>query len=368
MPIKLILSLFFFSTSVYAQSRYQMGLSTRSRAMGGTSIALARGVEALYHNPAALTLVEGYAFTLANLNVGASTNSQRLFDQLQNSGSAVTAEQINSLYGENYFTEASVYSGMVMPNFGIGGFSQNYATEIFNNPVYPTFNVDFKSDYGYTAAFAIPLNSTTSLGIAGRHVVRWGGNKDILVSDLIGKTDRQVIEENFNDKGQGNALDISFLALVPSLNLSLAAVWKDVGSTAFTPTSGVGPERQEDNLSLGAAMTSESTLLNLNYAIEYNFIKQSDEFAKKIHAGVEVSAGLLDIRAGLSQGYLTYGVGLDFSILKFDASAYTEELGANIGDNRNDRYQASVTLQLDFDQTFKLKNSEGKKRRLMKRR
>lgn len=371
MPINTLVLSFctvLISQAVQAQALFMPGLSTRSRAMGGTSIAFARGVDALYYNPAALSLVEGYSFKIMDANVGVSTNSKRLLDQMDNQGGPLNSGQLNDLYGKTFFAEVSAFGGMVIPNFGVGAYTSNYVTEVFNNPVYPTFNVDFISDYGYTIAGAIPLGENVSLGVGGRHIVRWGGQKDLLVADLIGRTDRELIEQEFSDKGKGNALDLSMLILIPSSDLSLAAVWKDVGGTTFRPISGDGPSMQEDVLTFGAALQKETSIGDFIYALDYNFVRQSGGLVKKLHAGTEWSLGLIDLRAGLSQGYLTYGAGLDFSVIKFEAAFYSDEVGRSVGDNRNDRYQASIILQLDFDQAFKLSDSAGKKRRLMKRR
>ena len=55
------------------------------------------------------------------------------------------------------------------------------------------------------------------------------------------------------------------------------------------------------------------------HAFEYKFIgTNSVDISKKIHLGTEVSYGLIDLRAGFYQGYLTYGAALDFSFLKVE--------------------------------------------------
>lgn len=363
--IFLILFSLLFSITVQAQSLFTPGLSSRSRAMGGTSIATARGVDALFYNTSALAKVEGYSFKILNGNVGASQNSQRLVDQ----SGALTAADLQDLYGETYFAEITAQTGMVFPFFGVGAYSSNHTAEVFNNPVFPTFSVDFLSDYAYTIGGAIPLGSNASLGIGWRHIKRWGGQRDLLATDLIGTNDTDLIESQLTDKGTGNALDISFMTSLPQENIDFVLSWKDLGHTAFSADAGVGPERQDDNLAFGVAKVSKMTIADITYAFEYDHIRQSDhDLTKKLHFGTEVSFPILDLRAGLSQGYFTYGVGIDFWLITIDAAAYTEELGSSVGSVRSDRYQASISLNLDFDQAFKLRGESGKKRRLMQRR
>lgn len=363
-----ILAILFTSVS-YSKVLYQPMLTSRSLGMGGTGTSLVRGVDALFMNPAALSRVEGYAFTIADVQVAAGTNSQRLVDQSQNSGGTLTASDLNDLYGETFFSDVSAKTGMVIPHFGFSFYSSNYLMETFNDPVFPTFNVDFVSDYGYLIAAAIPLSSQTSIGISGRHVKRWEAKQEILVTDLIGTTDTDLIESLANNKGTGNALDLSLLTTWSGpYKPTLGLFWKDIGHTKFSATSGEGPQQQEDNLIAGFSMQNEFLLADWTHAIEYKFIRtENEDFSKKIHFGTEASYGILDLRAGFSQGYLSYGLALDFSFIKIEAASYTVELGRTGGQSRSDRYQASISLNLDFDQAFKLQK-DGKKRRLMQRR
>lgn len=371
MPLKalktIFVFLFFQSSWAQASSLYTPNLNSRTRAMGGTSIGYVKGVDALFNNAASLARVDGFSLKIADVNVGASKNSQRLIDQGFGSGNPISAADLQSLFGETYFSEVSAQTGMVFPRFGFGIYSTNTVSEVFNNPVFPTFNVDFLSEYGYLVAGSIPLGDRMSFGITGRSMKRWSGNKDLLVTDLLGATDETLIQNNFLDKGAGEAFDLSFLAQLPQ-NVSIAAVWKDVGDTAFRPSSGNGPERQEENLSFGIAKTDQFGFIDMTYAFEYNHIRQIDSIGKKLHLGTEVSMGLFDLRAGLSQGYLTYGAAVDLWLISIEAAAYTEELGTSAGQSRSDRYQATISINLDFDQAFKLKNQLGKKRRLMQRR
>lgn len=361
--------LIFLAVETKAQALFTQGLNTRSRAMGGAQIAFARGTDALFYNPAALALVNNYGFTLANLNVGASKNSKRLVEQMANSGGNISATDLDDLYGKTFFAEISAHSGMVFPFFGFGAYSSNYVLEEFSNPVYSTVHLDFISDYGYVVAGALPLGQQLSLGIAGRHIKRWGGKQDISASDFIGSNEMDVIESHFTDKGAGNALDLSMLYLIPKSDVAIAAVWKNVGGTSFKTTSGSnGVAYQEDSLSLGIAHQADTDWGMLTTGLDYNFVNQSGELPKKLHLGTELSVGLLDLRAGLSQGYLTYGAGLDLFFLQLDFASYADEIGASAGDNKNDRYQVSLTFKFEMDQAFKLKQPDGKKRRLMQRR
>ena len=64
MKKSLLFSILFLSMQASAIELYQMGQSTRSQGMGGTSIAFARGTDAIFNNPAALARVNGFSLNM----------------------------------------------------------------------------------------------------------------------------------------------------------------------------------------------------------------------------------------------------------------------------------------------------------------
>ena len=367
--MKIIIFTILFSYNVQALELFQQGMTARSAAMGGTSIAFVRGPDALFSNPAALTKVEGFNFNLVTANATISKNAIDLASTLQSTGASFTAADLDNLYGKKIFTDVSLQGGLVVPYFGVGAYSYNTATQSFSNPSFPFYNVDLVSDYGYIVGGAFEISKNLSFGLSGRHIKRWSGNEDILVTDLLGSSPQDIIEQRLSDKGKGNALDVAMLATFDNpWNTSLAVVWRDLGHTKFSTTSGNGPERQEDNLIFGVSSQKNIGLMTWTNAFEYKFIRNDGDITKKLHFGTEIALGLFDLRAGYGQGYLSYGAAFDISFLRAEVASYTNELGANAGQSPNDRYQASISLNLDFDQSFKLQTSEGKKRRLNLRR
>ena len=370
--MKMALVIFIFgAVRLNALELYQQGLSARYLGMGGTSVAFAKGVDALFLNPAALSKTEGLMINLATIDLAASTNTQTLYDKLASSGSGTfTAADLNSLYGEKYFTDVTAYGGLALPYFAIGAYSNNTVLQSFSTPAYPTFNVNLISDYGYAVGGALNLTKEISFGVTARHVKRWSGNQDISVGSLLGSNSQNIIEAQFQDKGSGNALDLGLLASFQSSGwaTNYGIAWHDVGHTRFNTTSGVGPERQEDNLIFGMAAQKDLSFMTWTNSLEYKFIRNSGDISKKIHLGTELTVGLFDFRAGLYQGYLSYGATVDLAFIKIDAAAYTGELGTSAGQTSNPRYVASVSLNLDLDQSFKIQSSDGKRRRLNQRR
>lgn len=363
------LVLIFSVVQAQAAELYQPGLPSRCLAMGGVCISQVRGAQGLFLNPATLAKVQGFDFILAQANVGASKDAYDFAKQFQ--GSTFQASDFNQLYGKILAADIDARSGFVMPNLGFGVYSNNYTNMQFNDPTYPTFDMNFISDYGYILGGAIGLGDSVSVGASVRHIKRWGGEKQIAVGTLAGQSVQDVANNNFQDHGVGHALDLGLSAELPgTLKPVFSVVWRDVGQTNFNMTSGLqDPPRQEDNVILGLSLEQDLSFIKLSHGLEYKFVTNySEDATKKLHLGTEAAIGPLDLRAGISQGYLTYGVGLDFWFFTLEAAAYATEMGTYAGQARSDRYNVSLTFEMDFDQSFKLIGSNGKKRRLMQRR
>ena len=352
---------------------YQAGLPPRCLAMGGTCSSHVKGSQGMFFNAATLARVEGFDFTLFQATASVSKDAESYVNAVQNnSDNKMTPSDLQKLYGKTITADVSARSGVALPYFGMGAYSTNYLTETFNNPAYPTFNLNYISDYGYMIAAAVPLGDKTSFGITGRSAKRWGGNKDIDISSLTNSSNKDVIDQNFPDHGAGVAVDLSFITTLDHTQLkpTFSIVWLDVGQTQYKKYAGEqDPPAQADNLILGTSIEHEFLFTDFTHSLEYQYIRTNGEdLGKKLHFGTEASLGLIDLRAGVSQGYLTYGVGLDLFFLQIDATAFTSEMGSYAGQSRNDRYQVGLTLNLNLDQSFKLTNLEGKKRRLKQRR
>lgn len=371
LTVKLVLLTLFFSFNnlVRAAELYQPGLQTRCLAMGGTCVSQAHGASALFFNPAALANVEGFDFIIAQVYGGISKDAVDFSSQFQ--GSTFTATDINRLYGKTLTVDISGRSGFVMPNFGFGVFSNSYTNMQFDNPTFPTFNMSLINEYGYIIGGAFSLGGKTSFGITTKNIKRSGGVEDIGVSTLLGQSTGSLASTYFQDRGVGQSVDIALMTtLEGALKPTLSLVWQDVGVTAFSLASGVkAPPSQYDNLIFGVSMQQDIGFIGFTHAFEYKFIKTSGyDLSQKLHLGTEISFGLFDLRAGINQGYVTYGAGLDLWFFQLDAAAYATELGAYTGQAQSDRYSVSLTFNMDFDQSFKLKDAEGKKRRLKQRR
>ena len=370
------LLLFFqiFTCLSFAQSSgelYERPRNVRSLGMGGVYIPFVNGPDAIVHNPAALGRVEGINFHLAEVNIGA--NGEEAYEIYKDLDELDDPNTYNGLFGKRLWAQVNGQTSFAIPYFGMGYYTDYNVSLELHNPGFPEFETYFRNDQAYVIAGAFTIGPGAYVGIAGKKVDRWGGDtQDLGLSTIANASDLEAIGDNFDNKGTGYGIDIAVLQEIdlPFLKPTLTAVWQDVGSTAFTQTGGAdAPPRIAQNLSVGAGVLLDLPGLDVSAGVEGRHLLEPDiQIGKKVHLGAEVSLPLIDVRAGYSQGYLSYGVGLNLFILRVDAASYTEELGVYPGQTAEQRYMVAISLDLGFDADFKFTDNNGKKRRLKQRR
>lgn len=371
--MKWIFGLFavFLSQKVLAEELYEPFRSLRSLGMGGVVITTVDNSAALFNNPAALGRIEGLDIHLMSLNFG---------------GRAITTEDItaienidpndpstyNGLFGKRFNIKANGDIAVAVPYFGAGYYTDYELSLELHNPGYPEFTTYFKNDSAFVIGGAYPVGPQSYLGMTFKRMNRWGGDvQELGLTTIANANDIQAVMDQFQNKGQGYGVDLAFLTQVSApLNPTLTVVWQDVGDTAFTKTGGAdAPPHIPQNLSAGASLGIDLPGLDWVIALEGRHLLEPDvQIGKKLHIGTELSLPFLDLRAGYNQGYLAYGVGLDFFIFRLDAASYTEELGVYPGQTADNRVMIGLSIDLSFDANFKFTDNSGKKRKLKQRR
>jgi hypothetical protein len=138
-------------------------------------------------------------------------------------------------------------------------------------------------------------------------------------------------------------------------------VWKDVGSTTFAKTSGSkAPPHLAENLILGLGYEFDGPGIDARAGFEYRNIRTTNiQLGQKIHMGAEISLPLVDLRFGVSQGYATYGLGLNLWLFNLDIAQYTVEEGAYPGQTPDQRIQIGLTMDLSVDADFSIFRGKG---------
>lgn len=336
--------------------------------MGGVYIPFPDDPDAPIVNPAALRWVSGLHIDFAEIDVGLNYNyldqSTRTFlDAVQ---AIPDTNDYGVLYGKPIWVGARGKLGVALPYFGVGGYLNTFISTQLNNPAFPDLDITYMKDQVISAGFAIPMGPMSSLGLGVKQINRFGGEKEIDLGIIASGAQVNTLINQFQDAGVGYGIDVAWMTRLPLplLEPTFTAMWQDLGSVKFAKTAGENPPAiQKDNLMFGAGFLLDLPGLDIRSGLEYRHVNlQGEQLGKKIHAGVELSLPLIDLRMGANQGYSTFGVGLDMWLFRFDAAMTTEELGAYPGQTPQTRYMASFGLSLSLDPDFNVSKDGGKSR------
>lgn len=367
MKLSLTIFLILIANFAHAAEVIETHHNVRSNGMGGIYMSIVNNSDAIFVNPAALGRTEGLNWQVMNVEFG--INGLDIYEDFNNidSGDSNTFSQF---FGRDIWLRGGGKTAVTLPYFGVGAYTDTQTHLVLHNPAFPQFDTTFLSDYGLVVGGAFPLGPISYGGITFKRISRWGGQQDIDLG-VIASGDASALADEFQNKGNGYGIDLATVTTLPMpLSPSISIVWQDVGSTAFTKSAGAtAPPRIHDNLSLGVSTSLDLPGLDWVAGMEYRHITESEyALGQKLHFGTELSLPFIDLRGGLNQGYATYGLGLNFFFLTFDAAMYTEETGAYPGQTPQNRIELGLSLDLSFDADFGIVNSQGKRRKLKQRR
>lgn len=350
---------------------YQYGETVRSFGMGGVRIPTSTEPGNFLWNPAALAFNDGVRVTVFNFGGGLNgTQAVSYAQSFSGGGSGVAA--LSPFYGKPLWVGGGAYAAAAVPYFGLAYYTSGYLDFILQNPAFPNIDMTYISDYGTVMGGALPLGRYGAVGMSVKRIVRTGGTQKVGASTLASLSNPTALLDSLQNKGSalGFDLGVMFRAEDVPLNPTFSFAWQDVGSTAFAKIGGVeAPPLIKDNQTASVTFDADSLLAGLAAGIEYRHIgNASEQIGKKLHAGVEMSIPMLDLRAGFYQGYTTYGLGLDLWLMQMDLSSYTVEKGAYPGQTPDGRIQFGLSVNLGFNPNFELVTVGGKGRKVKQRR
>jgi len=357
------------SISAKAQEVFELHTNARALGMGGAFATLVDSEEALWYNPAGIAKNGGIFWTVIDPKVGVSdpVTAMQTFSDLGNATNFSTA--LDSMYGKPIWAGGSAKSSVILPFFSAAYYYDLDASIIAENPVAPTLTTNYILDKGVALGTGWSIGGILQMGFAFKYINRTGLRKSwgtSTIADIVsGTTTPDVIFNSFsNNIGTGYSLDFGTNITIPTMvQPTISMVWKNIGNTNFRSDLGVTPPPTDnDDLQIGASLLISLPLIHISPAIEFRNILDSDvQLGKKTHMGVELGLPLIDLRAGLYQGYLSYGVGLNLGILQLDAASWGVELGGYPGQFESRRYMVQLSLRLGFDFGFGSSAGSGSK-------
>jgi hypothetical protein len=343
-----------------------------SMGMGGVYTPFPREADMPTANAAYLATVKSFSLEVMNIMLGAPGMDK--IQDIQNLPPMDDLSDLNGYMGKTIWTAADGRFSAVMPYLGVSLYNNFYLESYFSNPLMPEWYLNFSNDAGFTMAGAMALGPDVFVGLGVKRITRWGGSNVIgfdLIDQYIQTQDSNVILDQFQNKGLGYGVDLSVL-YKPENNKAptMTIVWKDVGYTTFQKTEGTGnPPHLADNLIFGVGYEWDGPGLDTKLGFEYrNITTRGMQFGEKLHFGSEFSLPLVDLRFGLNQGYMTYGLGLDLWFFRLELAQYTMEAGEYPGQTPDQRLQIGFSVDLEVDANFNVTSANGQKRKLKQRR
>ncbi len=368
MHIWLSAAIAFCSFRAGAADLFDMNVPTRAQGMGGLYSVFPENSQVVMVNPALLGFVSGINWEVVGLS--AAVNGVDAVNDFKDLGNLEGVGAFNSLYGKNLWLGANGRTSLALPYFGIAAFQDVKGSFSLENPAFPSLNLNYTYDSGFNGGFAVPITENSAVGVTVKYIDRQSAEGAVALGTVVtGDTD--ALLESVRRRGTAYGVDLGWAAQTKgAMNSKFSLVWKDVGNTSFLRV-GDAPLSSPiyNNLIAGVGTEFTSGLLDFRVGGELRHMMNDEvSFGQKVHLGTEISLPLIDLRAGINQGYMTYGFGMDFLIMQLDFAQYFQELGAYPGQTPENRVQVELRMNLSLDTKLSFDFKDGKRRRLKQRR
>jgi len=346
--------------------------STRAMGMGGAYTAIGGRVDTLFYNPAGLSNIpkdKGWEVNILNLSAEASKNSVNFYNDLldavktgdlNGNGTATDDQQLavnnvlNSYMGQYLHVRAADFSSFGKQGdslaFGIGALASGKVDAIPHQGFGPAgiLEVDANATYGAVGGVSFPLSNRLTLGLSAKYLYRESVIHNFTPQELVNNYNNldKFITEDLKKKGSALGFDAGAIYRFaptswwrPAVGVSVLNIgdldFQDAGSIPMTYNAGVAVNPRIDSF--------RSLLIGLDYVDITNNYTQDTDMAKRLRFGAELQ--LFDrefielaLRAGIYQGYPTFGADLRLATFLFSGTVYSEEVGAYAGQDKNTRY------------------------------
>ncbi len=331
----------------------------RPLGMGNAFAAIADDENAAFYNPAGLSFVEEGRVEILNPKIDVSTNTldfQRDASNLKSGDTVAAVDLMRKYIGKHQHLAVDVFPNYTRHNFEIGGLARVKLSAEVNSPSYPVLQADLKTDMGVVLAVAHGfMDDHLRAGVTLKYLQHKRFFKEFTAVDIAS----QNTSYNFNDNVKtsskfGADLGLTYAFENEAWKPRVALVVQNLGDMNFgdyqaTSTSPVVANTYKQQVNLGAAVTRDFWITKALLAVDYNDISGNvgtdKDKGKRLHMGVELKfPKILALRAGLKQGYMTFGAGLNFWLLKLDYAYYKEEVGAYAGQREDARHVIELSM------------------------
>lgn len=343
--------LFILSTVMaYAAEYPYIMRSVRALGMGNSYYSLSDDQYGLFYNPAGLARIDSWQVELLNPQLEWGTNASNFFNDSQDVNwdqESEIAQLLRDHMGKTQHFGLSAFPAFFKKNMAVGLFFNVRGNAVAGNPAYPTFDTEVYVDRGITGGYAMSFleDDALEVGASIKLLSRSSLKEEYTVADLTEDLN-DLVEDDLQD-GTGVLVDVGLIYNFrkSDSNPRIGFAINNVGTTNMGDA-----EDLQTTINLSAAISPKLGPVGTHFVFEIHDMTQSidedDDWGKRIHAGAELNffKDILAVRAGVHQGYVSVGAGLDFNFFRIDYAYYTEEVGAYAGQKDDERHtiQASI--------------------------
>ncbi|MCF7803367.1 MAG: hypothetical protein K9N46_11825 [Candidatus Marinimicrobia bacterium] len=335
--------------SIYAQ-RAVYRPDIRAMGMGNAYTALATGPSAMSYNPAGLSIS---GFNLEILGMQAAVNQRFLnaatfiqdnvdnfsdFENLSDQEASRFLQDMDPFDDRYVGLRLGPQVALTMLNLGFAAYTEfkpdvRLDKGIYVPRIYTKGYLDAVGAVGYGREISVPGVNSMHAGITAKYVMRYEIEAIKMnaqdAQDPSGLS--QTMLDTLPDPLTGVLFDVGVLSS-PAPNLTVGLHIQDIGS--------LGVQELPMRINIGGAynvsMLSDLPVLRsavVAMDIRDAFNSQGTSLFQRLHFGAEVGLPLLRLRAGLNQGYVTTGFGINLFLLHLDYAYFGQEMGASLGWN-----------------------------------
>ena len=360
--IFILLFITFTSVQLFSAEYDYLYKGARPMGMGGAFTAVSDDINALFYNPAGLARADKWEIEYFNPMVVVNSTAVDILGDISNFKDTNKILETTMPYlGKRITMSANVSMPFwYKKNFAIALMLPTIrSTTFLRRNILIEANTELVADAGVLAGYSHTfLDDKLSVGVNAKVLVRGAGSIQVSAEDLYKK-----VAPSFSDiAGYGMGIDMDLGALytfdyailgiaTPTVGISL----NNMLGTNYGISLGGNykvPDKygQQRYVNIGSKFDIETGLMiipKVLFAFDINNIFMGGTLFKKVHMGFEtVLFSFWAIRAGINQGYFTFGTGLDARFIKLEFFTYAEELGESAGSYGDRRYGLQLVLSI----------------------